>query len=537
MDPTLVDDTLMDHQSPPQSDSQERTSPSSERISQFLRTVQETPIAEQRHDSHGATEESAHKINAAELLSDPKDFKELGGYELIKRVGHGGMGVVYRARHQQTKQLVALKIIASHRLTDAEHKRRFVLEAETASLLNHPNIVSVHDAGQERGFHYMVMDYVESITLSHLLEDQPLESDTSARVALSLAETLSYVHGEGILHRDLKPSNILVDKSGKPWLTDFGVAKRLFADDWVTATGMLLGTPSYMPPEQIAGKHEAMGPASDVYALGAVLYEMLTGRPPFRSSSPFDTLQMALYTNPSPPRRFDSSISKDLEAICLKCLSKAPHMRYASAADVATDLRAFLQKQPTTARRQRLTWPASTSSWRDQRLMRDPEVLAQWGLVFGWSAVLLFVLFLGASLAEWGELTPKFLQPLLSFGGLTIMGAIIWSQRFRYAKPLTALERQVGRIWALVAFGAFGTLFIGQQMVWSWSLVLPILLLLGGLGFASMALFVTRTFLLMTCLCLLSAGIVFTHLPIPPVVFGLAFAIGLYLPARTLKAA
>lgn len=460
----------------------------------------------------------------------------LGPYRLLKKVGSGSMGMVYRAQHTQTSRTFALKVIPSHKLVEDDQRRRFVIEAETGALLKHPNIVSVYDVGQEQGFHYIVMDYVESISLSNLLEEQPLECDTAARVALSLADTLAYVHQEGILHRDLKPPNILVDASGQPWLTDFGVAKKMLGDDWQTATGMLIGTPSYMPPEQIAGKQELLGPPSDVYALGALLYEMLTGHPPFRSDNPFDTLQLALYTAPTPPRRTNSKVPKSLEAICLKCLSKLPQQRYLTAGALAEDLRAFLQNKAVSASRVTASWRHS-DSWNHKTGagLRDPEILAQWSKAWSWSAVLVFVLFLCASLLEGTDLPMDIAFPALFGAGVLLTGVIIWYQRFYRAKPLTPLEWQVARLWVLFCLGAAGVLIMAFQMEWSWQQQLPVLLLLGAMAFGCMTLFVDWGFVLLTCFCTAFAGIVMMVPHAPPVLFGTGFALGLYFPARRFK--
>jgi eukaryotic-like serine/threonine-protein kinase len=272
-----------------------------------------------------------------------------GDFELLGEVGRGGMGVVYRARQTDLGRVVALKMLLPGSLATAEELERFRTEAEATARLRHPNIVAVHAVGCLDGRPFYSMDFVDGPSLAQRLGGDPLPERTAARYAVTLARAIHHAHEHGILHRDLKPSNVLLDGRDEPHVTDFGLAKRLGIDRGQTRTGAVLGTPSYMAPEQAAGKVRELGPACDVYGLGAVLYELLTGRPPFRSETPLDTLMQVMERDPAPPRLLNAKVSHDLETICLKCLEKDPARRYPTAAALADDLERFLCGEPITA--------------------------------------------------------------------------------------------------------------------------------------------------------------------------------------------
>jgi WD40 repeat protein/serine/threonine protein kinase len=293
----------------------------------------------------------------------------LPGYELLEEVGRGGMGVVYKARQLGLKRLVALKMIRAGHLADTEDLERFRTEAEAVAQLRHPNIVQIHEIGEHDGCPFFSLEFVEGGSLAQNLAGLPLPSRTAAQLAETLARAMHYAHSSGIVHRDLKPANILLSgESGAgnaeanpeprsfrlalltPKIADFGLAKRLDEDAGQTCTGAILGTPSYMAPEQAGGRPGQVGPAADIYALGAILYEMLTGQPPFKGPSPLDTLELVRLQEPVPPSRLQPKVERDLETICLKCLQKEPGRRYASAAALADDLHRFLDGRPILAR-------------------------------------------------------------------------------------------------------------------------------------------------------------------------------------------
>jgi tetratricopeptide (TPR) repeat protein/tRNA A-37 threonylcarbamoyl transferase component Bud32 len=274
--------------------------------------------------------------------------RRLGGYELLEVLGRGGMGVVYKARQASLNRLVALKMILAGGHAGPEALARFLREAETVARLKHPNVVQVHDYGSHEGTPYFSLEYLEGGSLADQLKGQPQPPARAAQMALMLARAVQAAHEQGIVHRDLKPANVLLAADGTPKVADFGLAKR--GESGQTATREVLGTPSYMAPEQAGGHSKAVGPAADVYALGAILYECLTGRPPFQGETAWDTLQLVVGSDPVAVRQLQPKVPRDLETICLACLRKEPAQRYASAALLADDLQRFLDGQPVRAR-------------------------------------------------------------------------------------------------------------------------------------------------------------------------------------------
>ena len=280
---------------------------------------------------------------------DPVEFK-INGYEIISQLGRGAMGVVYHARQVDLGRSVALKRIVAGQLADEDEIKRFRLEAEAAATLEHPGIVPIYEIGECDNQPYFSMGYVAGGSLSDRLKEGPLEPAEATRIAIELADSVGYAHAKGILHRDLKPGNILIDQNGRTRVTDFGLAKRLDSASELTASGQILGTPSFMAPEQASGKvHEVREPA-DLYALGAVLYNMLCGHPPFQAASQIDTLIQVVTEDPIPPKELNRNVPIDLNTICLKCLEKKPGNRYASVKDFGEDLNRFLESRPILAR-------------------------------------------------------------------------------------------------------------------------------------------------------------------------------------------
>jgi len=277
-------------------------------------------------------------------------IRYVGDYEIESEIARGGMGVVYRARQTSLGRVVALKMILAGELAGDYEVTRFRAEAEAAAALEHSAIVPIFEVGQHHGQHYFSMGFVDGPSLSEQLKSGPMSPRSAAEMLSQVADAVDYAHDRGVIHRDLKPGNILLDHDGMPRITDFGLAKRIEGDDDLTASGQVIGTPAYMPPEQARGDSSAIGPASDVYSLGAILYAMLTGRPPHQTDSLIDTLRQVIENEPVSVRSLNPGISKDLETIAAKCLEKEPLRRYGSAGEVAEELRRFLRGEPILAR-------------------------------------------------------------------------------------------------------------------------------------------------------------------------------------------
>jgi len=277
--------------------------------------------------------------------------RRFGDYELLDEIARGGMGVVYRARQLALKRIVAVKMVLHGPFSSEEFIQRFRNETQAAARLQHPNIVAIYDVGQELGQHYFSMEYIEGRNLAELVREKPLAAKRAAAYLKSLAEAMHYAHEQGVLHRDLKPSNVLLDIFDQPHITDFGLAKLLRdGDTQLTIAGQALGSPGHMPPEQAAGKAAAATPQGDIYSLGAILYHLVTGRPPFQGETLQEVLLQVQTIEPVSPRRLNPSLAQDLQTICLKCLQKEPARRYASAGALAEDLRRFLANEPVLAR-------------------------------------------------------------------------------------------------------------------------------------------------------------------------------------------
>ncbi len=284
--------------------------------------------------------------NDSEERSAITPGSHFGKYELLEEIGRGGMGVVYKARQKDLDRIVALKMILSNHLASGEQVARFYAEARAAARMNSPHVVRIHEVGSYDGQHFFTMEYVAGPSLATIVKNGPSPFDVAARYVKAVALGVEHLHGQGVVHRDLKPSNVLLDENDEPSVTDFGLAKTLQGGSENTTVGAIVGTPSYMAPEQAsASRSTEVGPRSDVYSLGAILYELITGRPPFHEQNPLDTLVQVLEGEPPRPGRLRANLPRGLELICLKCLEKNPDDRYASAGDLAADLERFLKKE------------------------------------------------------------------------------------------------------------------------------------------------------------------------------------------------
>jgi hypothetical protein len=282
------------------------------------------------------------------------DRPTVPGFEILEELGRGGMGVVYKARQVSLNRFVALKMILAGPYSGPDHLARFRREAEAVACLQHPGIVQIHEIGSHAGHSYLALEYVPGGALTTRCAGRPLPPMLAADLVHTLARAVHYAHQRGVVHRDLKPGNVLMTEDGSPKITDFGLAKRLDPDgrasEELTQSGAILGTPSYMAPEQASGKRGGIGPAVDVYALGAILYELLTGRPPFQADSTVDLIFKVVSEAPASPRKLNPTLPRDLETVCLKCLQKEPAQRYGSAEALADDLKRFRNGEPTLAR-------------------------------------------------------------------------------------------------------------------------------------------------------------------------------------------
>jgi tetratricopeptide (TPR) repeat protein/tRNA A-37 threonylcarbamoyl transferase component Bud32 len=298
------------------------------------------------------------------------DYPTVAGYDILEVLGRGGMGVVYKARQVKLNRLVALKMVLAGAHAGTQHLARFATEAEAVARLHHPNIVQIFEVGEHDGLPFLSLEYIDGVSLAQKITGKPQPPREATELVERLARAMAIAHERGVIHRDLKPANIMLTKDGTPKISDFGLAKRLEDDSSLTRAGTLMGTPSYMSPEQARGDFSEVGPRSDLYSLGAVLYELLTGRPPFAGPTTLETLSQVRNQEPVPPTRLQPKCPRDLETIALKCLQKEPAKRYADCEALADDLRRYLDHVPIKAR----PVSATERAWRWCR--RNPRLAA-----------------------------------------------------------------------------------------------------------------------------------------------------------------
>lgn len=477
--------------------------------------------------------------------STPVASRVFGDYEILEELGRGGMGVVYRARQVSLDRIVALKVLLRGEHASEIDVARFRAEAGSAAALDHPHITPVYEVGESDGQPYFSMKYVEGITLSRRLQEGPLAPREAAELLAPVCRAVSEAHARGILHRDLKPSNILIDRDGQPHITDFGLAKRTGPGGYaeggagippgygsaqnahhsLTQTGAILGTPSYMAPEQAAGRRGETGPTTDVYSLGAILYQMLTGRPPFQAATPFDTVMLVLEQDPLPPRLLNPQADPDLEMIALKCLQKPQELRYATAAKLADDLDAYLANEPISARQTNLSGIIS-------RMLRETHhaaVLENWGLLWMWHSLVLLLLCLLTS--EFRNLKISSPGPYLGLWslGLGTWATIFWRLR-RRAGPITFVERQIAHVWAGSVIAC--TLLFVVEII----LKLPVLTLSPVLALSSGMVFLVKAGILSGSFYLQAAALFATSIVMAAwpdyglIVFGVVSGLSFFLP-------
>ncbi len=388
-----------------------------------------------------------------------------GDYELLAEIARGGMGVVYRARQIPLNRIVALKMILAGRLADDEDITRFRSEAEAAANLRHPHIVKVHEVGAVQGDHFFTMEFIQGESLAQRLAHGPLSGRHAARYVQIIARAVHYAHRQGILHRDLKPSNILIDENDEPHVTDFGLAKRIGKDSGQTRTGAVLGTPSYMAPEQAQGRNHEVGPAGDVYSLGAILYELITGKPPFQAENPYDTVVQVIHNDPAPPSLVNPAVDHDLETICLKCLQKDPAHRYASAEALAEDLKRYLDGETINARSfnvldfvrralGRSHHDVAFSAWSSMLLVMAGVIFVEHVLVF-------FLIRFSA---------PKSAVFSIRFVQFVLLGFLFWYHRRNQLLPTSPPERELWTIW-IGFFLAYSGMIVSTRLLSSYDII------------------------------------------------------------------
>ncbi|MFO0928632.1 MAG: serine/threonine-protein kinase [Gemmataceae bacterium] len=427
--------------------------------------------------------------------------RTFGDFVLLEELGRGGMGVVYKARQRELNRLVALKMILRGEHATRADAARFQVEAQAAAGLDHPNIVPVYSAGEHDGQAYFCMRYVEGDTLAVRLDRGPFRARDAATLLAAISRAVDFAHQRGILHRDLKPSNILIDRDGQPHVTDFGLAKRVRTEDdsspsaaALTHSGAIIGTPAYMAPEQVSGSRGTPSPASDVYSLGVILYEMLTGRPPFQAPTPVDTLLLVLDQDPVRPSLLNPKVDPDLELICLKCIQKEPELRYASAADLAADLEAYLKGDELSVHRTRLTDLANFFG----RLLRETHhavVLENWGVLWMCHSLKIFLQCVLTTALAWHGVDNPVVYLLLWGGGLMAWGGVFWGLRKR-AGPVLFVERQVAHVWGAAVLATIAV-FVLEILLGMHVLTLaPLLAVIAGMTFLVKAGMLTGAFYL-----------------------------------------
>jgi serine/threonine protein kinase len=384
-----------------------------------------------------------------------------GDYELLNEIAHGGMGVVYKARQVSLNRVVAVKMILRGNLASSEDIERFTLEAKAVAKLAHPQIVVIYDVGRCDDQYYYSMEFVEGRSLAEVIRSGPVAPRKAAAYVEQIARALHFAHQNGVVHRDVKPSNVLVDDSGRARVTDFGLAKHVDRGDDLTLTGQIVGTPAYMAPEQITNRRGEIGPACDIYGMGALLYELLTGRPPFIARDHFSTLLQVLECEPQSPRQLNPNVPRDLEIICLKCLEKEPQRRYASAAELADDLARFLAGESISLSSPKLV----------NRLVRTLE-RSQYDREFHtWSRMIMHLAWisLGTHILVYLNRSLELPHPLDGLAAIRLlevagMAAVLWGWRREWFPPQGAPARQLLSLWLGYVAGSLTLILIAYLL-------------------------------------------------------------------------
>lgn len=384
----------------------------------------------------------------------------IGDYNLIEELGRGGMGVVFRARQISLDREVAIKMILRGRLASEADLQRFLAEASATARLEHPNIVPVYEAGDIDGRPFFSMQLVVGETLADRVANHgPLPQRETASIVAAIARATGFAHDHGVLHRDLKPSNILIAADGTPLITDFGLAKQSGSGADLTQSGMLVGTPAYMSPEQAGGRRNLIGPASDVYSLGCVLYFALTGRSPFVSDSPMETVMLVIEQDPIAPRALCPKLDRDLEMIVVRCLQKPIDLRYPSGEALAQDLEAYLADERVAARSGRFNQILA----RIFRETHHAAILENWGTLWIWHSMVLLIAGLLTWQMDYMGITQAGIYVAVWTLGIGTWAAVFWKLRQRMG-PVTFVERQIAHVWG-ASMVAIAMLFPIEMMM------------------------------------------------------------------------
>jgi serine/threonine-protein kinase len=393
-----------------------------------------------------AAKEIGSRISAMDSEAPQQLFElpcQFGDYTLEAEIGRGGMGVVYRAIRNVDGSQVAIKMILKGDFATEAEQKRFDAEAVASAKLDHPNIIPIYEIGETQGRKFFCMKLIQGQSLGERLSRGPMPAYRSAKLLEEISAAIHYAHGQGILHRDLKPSNIMLDDEGHGYVADFGLAKEATNRVTLTRSGAILGTPSYMAPEQAAGNRDQTGISSDVYSLGAILYHMLTGRPPFLGATPIETVLLVLEQDPVSPRVLNQRADRRLEMIAMRCLQKPQDLRYSTAEDLNNDIKAFLRNDSVAASEGRLGQVIGNLF----RETHHAAILENWGLIWMWHSMVLLVTCLATSLLYHFENYNRLHYWLLWTLGLGTWAIVFWFVRRRMG-PVTFVERQIAHVWA-----------------------------------------------------------------------------------------